>query len=69
MANDKEREKAKVAKTVLHVVEFVDDMLPIVGKVMDLEVVDKLEERIVENIVDSVMDNLDGSEDPLPWSA
>jgi hypothetical protein len=44
-------------------------MLPIVGKVMDLEVVDKVEERIVEELVETVLNGVDNEEDPFPWSA
>jgi hypothetical protein len=66
---EREEEKAQVAKKVLEVVEFIDDMLPIVGKVMDLEIVDEIEERIVEEIVSAVLDGVENTEDPFPWSA
>lgn len=66
---DKEKEKTQVAKTILIVVEFVDDLVPIVGKFMDLDVVDKIQERIVQDIVSNVLDHVDNTEDPIPWSA
>jgi hypothetical protein len=67
---DKEKEDLKIQVEAL--VEALDDMIPVVGKLMDLPFVNEIEKRIIENVVDYVWDaELVGllNDDPCPWSA
>lgn len=59
------------------IVEVIDDMIPVVGKVMDLPVVDEIEQKIVDVVIDYVWDfNIDNMKEEYgdivyvaPWSA
>lgn len=67
--SDIEKQKQDVVNCLYAVVEMLDDQIPIVGKVLDLPIVNGIEHKVVEAFVDAVWDaQFVDEEDILPWS-
>lgn len=65
------KEKEEIKRCLYGIIEVLDDQIPMVGRAMDLPIVDSLEKRAVDAVVDVLWDapcHVDLSEDALPWS-
>jgi hypothetical protein len=49
-----EQQKQGYKHKIYAIVEMLDDMIPVVGKLMDIPVVDALEQKLVDALVDTV---------------
>lgn len=50
---DSDEQRKQWYKTQIDaIIEVIDDMIPVVGKLMDLPVVDKIEQKVIDTLVD-----------------
>jgi hypothetical protein len=67
-----EREKQWCKAQLTAFIEAIDDTLPVIGKAMDLPIVDALEKRAVDILVEAIWPSLShahANHDVCPWSA
>jgi hypothetical protein len=48
--------KEECKRQVYAVVEILDDLIPVVGKFMDIPFIDRVEKQIVDNTIDAIWD-------------
>lgn len=56
-------------KNIYNILEVLDDNIPVVGRLMDLPIIDEIEQKIVDKIIDVVWDmgdiNIDAQHDDV----